>query len=203
MNVFSQNPDSSRSQQKAETASAILEAARDEFERVGFEGANIRSIAKQAGVSPGNVLHHFKDKKELLHAALFDELDRALRRALRFDPARPLLEDLGRFGRAVFKSYQARPTLSRTLLKESMFADGPWRARFLAQVADVQRALAERIGKTPELARSANPELLAAGWLSFFYFALIGWAQGAMPRPVELVEHLTAHHLAPHLKEKP
>jgi hypothetical protein len=34
--------------------------------------------------------------------------------------------------------------------------------------------------------------------LSFFYFALIAWAQGAQTPPVSLVSKLTAQHLAGH-----
>jgi hypothetical protein len=41
-----------------------------------------------------------------------------------------------------------------------------------------------------------STEAVAAAWLSFFYFALIGWVQGAHGTPLALVEHLFSQHLA-------
>ncbi|WP_319520657.1 TetR/AcrR family transcriptional regulator [uncultured Martelella sp.] len=43
----------------------ILEAALSVFSEVGFSGATMRAIAEEAGVSPGLIHHHFKDKESL------------------------------------------------------------------------------------------------------------------------------------------
>lgn len=43
----------------------ILEAALTVFSDVGFAGATMRAIADAAGVSPGLIHHHFKDKESL------------------------------------------------------------------------------------------------------------------------------------------
>ncbi|MFT3815572.1 MAG: TetR/AcrR family transcriptional regulator [Acidovorax sp.] len=43
----------------------IVEAALAVFSKVGFDGATTREIAKEAGVSPGLIHHHFKDKETL------------------------------------------------------------------------------------------------------------------------------------------
>jgi AcrR family transcriptional regulator len=188
-----------RQKQKATTASAVLEAARAEFERVGFEAANLRAIAKRAGVSAGTVIHHYGDKRDLLHAALFEELDLALRDALASVGTGPLEHQLSRLTKAVFKSYQRRPTLSRTLLKESLFAEPPWAKKFAGQTAQVHGALVklalDAIARE-ELKPELDAPLFAMAWLSFFYFGLIAWVQGAHPRPVALVEKLVAQHLA-------
>src|SRR4051812_49671972 len=128
MNAFNE-PTGSRAAQKAATARAVLEAARTEFERVGYEAANIRAIAKRAGVSAGTVIHHHGDKRELLHAALFEDLEATLRRALAglATGSENLIEQqLDQLTRAMFRYYRKRPALSRTLLKESLFADEPW-----------------------------------------------------------------------------
>lgn len=198
MNTFNEG---SRQARKAETAAAVLEAARDEFERVGFEAANLRTIAARAGVSAGTVLHHFGDKRELLHAALFDELDRTLTQALASPGEGPLEAQLERLAQAVLRSYQARPKLSRTLLAESLFADPPWAQRFAAQTGAVHVALAELVKQAiarRELQPTLDAVLFGVAWLSFFYFALISWAQGAHPRPLALVAKLTAQHLVGH-----
>ncbi|XAH25597.1 TetR/AcrR family transcriptional regulator [Xylophilus sp. GW821-FHT01B05] len=43
----------------------ILEAALAVFAHSGFSGTTMRDIAQQAGVSPGLIHHHFKDKESL------------------------------------------------------------------------------------------------------------------------------------------
>ena len=128
--MVDQKPLGPRAVQKAETARVVLAAARDEFERVGFEAANLRAIAASAGVSAGTVLHHFHDKRELLYAALFDGLSETFTQALKRPGPAPLERQLMGLTRAVFGFYEARPGLSRTLLKESLFAEGEWAKRF-------------------------------------------------------------------------
>ncbi len=182
-----------RALQKEATGKAVLEAAREEFERVGFEAANLRAIAARARVSAGTVLHHYGDKRELLHAALFDDLDETLRRALAELGPGPLETQLSGLTRAVFRYYQRRPKLSRTLLKESLFADGPWAEKFTAQVREVHGALVRLAGEAiarGELRPDVDGAMFAVAYFSFFYFALISWVQGAHGSPVELVEHL-------------
>jgi AcrR family transcriptional regulator len=197
------NEPGTRATQKAATAKAVLEAARAEFERVGYEAANIRAIAARAKVSPGTVIHHHGDKRELLHAALFEDLEETLREAIadleRSSRALPLAKQLGRLTRSVFAYYEKRPALSRTLLKESLFADPPWAGRFTAQVATLHAAivqLAVAARERGELRADADPALLGATYFSFFYFALIAWVQGAHPAPVAFVERLLGEHLA-------
>ncbi len=203
--MFSDSTLSIRATQKAATAKSVLEAAREEFERVGFEAANIRAIARRAGVSPGTVIHHHGDKRELLHAALFEDLDATLHRVLADLGDGTLLEQLSRLTAGVFRYYEKRPRLSRTLLKESLFADPPWAERFTAQVTMVHAAIARLAARAiarKELRADVQPALLGVAYFSFFYFALIGWVQGGHPQPVALVDHLLAQHLAG-LRPKP
>lgn len=199
MSNQSKRKDGTRALQKEATGKVVLEAARAEFERVGFEAANLRAIAARAGVSAGTVLHHYGDKRELLHAALFDDLDEALRRALgELGATGPLEAQLSALTRAVFRYYQRRPKLSRTLLKESLFADEPWARKFSDQVRMVHAVLArlaEEASARGELRPGVNGPLLAVAWFSFFYFALIAWVQGGHAAPVELVDHLVLQHL--------
>lgn len=187
-----------RATQKEATGKAVLEAARAEFERVGFDNANVRAIAARAGVSPGTVIHHYGDKKVLLHAALFDDLEDALQRALTGIKPGPLTAQLSHLTREMFGYYQARPKLSRTLLRESLFAEDPWAKRFTGQVARVHGVIvklgAEAVSRG-ELKKDADLPLLGAAWFSFFYFALLSWVQGANPSPVPMVEHLLQQHL--------
>lgn len=187
-----------RAVQKEETRRAVLDAAREEFERAGFESANLRAIAARAGVSAGTVLHHYGDKRELLHAALFDDLDATWRAALGNPGSGPLEKQLSRLTAAIFGYYQARPKLSRTLLKESLFADEPWATKFAGQIVyvtgEITRLAAEAVERG-ELREDCNTALLSAAWVSFFHFGQISWAQGAYPTPISLIDHLVQQHL--------
>ncbi|QRK08103.1 TetR/AcrR family transcriptional regulator [Archangium violaceum] len=188
----------SRATQKEATGKAVLEAARAEFESVGFEAANLRAIAARAGVSAGTVLHHYGDKRELLHAALFDDLEETLRSAVAGLGTGSLETQLSELTRTVFRYYQRRPKLSRTLLKESLFADEPWARKFNAQVHGVHGAivrLTEEASARGELRPGVDGAVFAVAYFSFFYFALISWVQGAHDSPVTLVERLVHQHL--------
>lgn len=197
MNVFNQTPNS-RVAQKTATGHAVLDAAREEFERAGFEGANLRTIASKAGVSAGTVLHHFGDKRELLYAALFHDLEATLAKVLADPGPAPLEAQLKRITRGVFRYYQRRPALSRPLLKESLFAEGAWAQRFAGQVGQahgVVARLTEEAVARGELRTGIAAPLFAVAYFSFFYFALISWVQGAHANPGVLVERLVAQHL--------
>lgn len=50
----------------------ILDAALDLFSHKGYGSTSVRDIAERAGVSTGNVYHHFPDK-ESVYQALFEE----------------------------------------------------------------------------------------------------------------------------------
>lgn len=188
----------SRAQKTLATREDVLKAARDEFERVGFDAANLRTIAARAGVSAATVLHHTGDKRELLYASLFSDLENTLSRAFDELNAEGLQEELLEVAERVFAYYRHRPKLSRVLLKESLFAEGPWSERFVGQVTGVHRKIAERVQRAVErgeLRTGADAVMVGTAWFSFFYFALIGWVQGSVSDPVDLVGRLFQQHL--------
>ncbi|MGO1991357.1 MAG: TetR/AcrR family transcriptional regulator [Corynebacterium sp.] len=62
-----------------QTRQDIVDAARRQFATHGFRGASVRSIARDAGVNPSLINHHFGDKARLLVATMalpFDPVDR-------------------------------------------------------------------------------------------------------------------------------
>jgi AcrR family transcriptional regulator len=187
-----------RTEQKEQTRQRLLAAAREVFEAQGFAGANLRLIAQQAGIAPGTIFVHFQDKRDLLHAALFEDLTRTLATALE-KPSGPTLEAwLTQLTDSMLGYYEARPTLSRILLQESLLADPPWSERFAAQVGEVHTAVvkrAEQAREAGQLQPDANLPLFAVAYISFYMFALIAWAQKTHPDPRSLVQHLTAQHL--------
>lgn len=176
----------------------MLEAAKARFESLGLEATSIRDVAKDAKVATGTVLLHFPDKKDLLHAAFYEELLDTWARAKALPPTKDLHADLCAIADAFFAYYAARPRLSRTLLKESLFADPPWQERFVGQIADVQARvvhLTEAAKRRGEFSLGLDAALLGAAFFSFYYFALLAWAQGGHPKPGQLFARLLGEHL--------
>ncbi len=191
-----------RETKKQATRARILEVARLHFERHGFEPANIRAIAEEADVAAGTVLLHFTDKLGLLHAALHDDLEELIESCLAA-PARVawrgrLLSRLTAIAKPFYAYYAARPTLSKILLRESLLAEPPWRERFTEQLTRVLArvvAIVEEAKANDEIDRSIDARLFAAAFSSFYYFALIGWVQGAVSDPLSLFKKLMAAHI--------
>jgi|GEM_PF-389773 len=194
-----ERPVGERALGKLATRARILEVAKQQLETLGFDGTSIRGVARAAGVATGTVLLHCADKRDLLHAALFEDLQLSWERARDEPGKRPLSRELPRLAQAFFDYYAARPTLSRALLRESLFADPPWSTRFAAQVADVHRhvaALADRAKQEGELQAQVDSNVFAASFFSFYYFALLAWLQGGHPAPGRLFEAMLTQHLA-------
>lgn len=198
--MFSKLPDMlSRTARKAETRVRILTAARHLFEADGFDATNIRRIADAAGVATGTVLFHFTDKLDLLHAALFEDLEAVLHDVTQAPPGRSLRQWLSRLVDRVLSHYEARPALSRVLLRESLLSGPPWAERFAGQMTRLHAAVAARSSvalERGEVRPDFQPSLFAGAFVSYYLFGLLAWAQGSHPAPRALVEHLADHHLA-------
>jgi TetR/AcrR family acrAB operon transcriptional repressor len=72
----------------------LTSIAIDCFARFGFQGTSIDRIARAAGVTKGAIYYHFKDKDDLLSAAVADRIQEFEQRVQRactgVDPARAL-----------------------------------------------------------------------------------------------------------------
>ncbi len=194
-----------RGQAKEATRARILEAAKEQLELVGFESTNIRGVARAAGVATGTVLLHFHDKRDLLHAAMFEDLEKTWAAARSSAGRRGLRGALSAVVKGFFDYYAERPALSRTLLRESLFAEPPWSQRFAAQIADVHRHVAGLVvdaKATGELDDAVDPDVFAASFFSFYYFALLAWLQGGHTAPQRLFERMLDQHLEPYLPKK-
>ena len=83
----------------------ILLAARKLFLSQGYNGSNLRDIAKEAKVSMGGIYHHFDSKEDIYNALIHDqEAPRALATISELfkDPIFP--ENLGDIGATIFHS---------------------------------------------------------------------------------------------------
>ena len=81
--------------QKEEVRNRIIEAAKQEFLRNGYRRTSMRTIAEQAGVTPGNIYAYFRGKADLLDVI-----------------TRPTLEELNRLIAEVSKGARiSKPTI--------------------------------------------------------------------------------------------
>lgn len=90
----------------------ILESALKLFSHRGYGATSVRDIAEDAGLSKGNVYHHFSDK-ETIFRALLDQYFQALsspefpfNRALATGTFPENLEELGKAARQTVKDYR-------------------------------------------------------------------------------------------------
>lgn len=123
------------------TVEAIVEAAAQTFERLGYEGATTNRVAERAGVSIGSLYQYFPNKDALLVALIEAHLDDAVARlrpvlgGLLADPP-PVPEGVDRLLGAMVELHAARPALHRVLLD-----DAPRPATLRDRLARDERAL--------------------------------------------------------------
>ena len=90
----------------------ILEAALELFSHRGYGATSIRDIADAAGVSTGNVYHHFRDKDAIFQELLtqywsaIESPDFVFNRALLSGPFPDNLEEIGQAARDMIVEYR-------------------------------------------------------------------------------------------------
>ena len=170
-------PTGRRKQQKEETQLLILETARALFGQKGFEKTTIREIAAQAGIGLGTMFNHFKGKDSLLAAALYDDIERNMERALKSLPEeKPVPDQLLHIARSFYTYYAGHPRLAKSYLKQVMFLDGDWGEildeqlwRFLGKVI----LLLEKAQEKGKIGPDADCETSATAFFSHYIFVLI------------------------------
>ena len=107
----------------------ILTAAQRLLTRNGSRGTTLGQIAREAGVSPAGLLHHFESKEQLLHAVLdARDADDLAAADFKADPIEQLEKAAIR--------YQRSPDLIgmfTVLLTENLNPDAPLHERFLSR----------------------------------------------------------------------
>lgn len=163
---------SRRSILKEETRKIILESARTLFNELGFDKASTRMIAKKAGVGVGTVFSHFPDKQSLLIAALLDDLNFIHEEALKTLPVDAhVCEKFLHLAEYFYSYYSKQPELSRTLLKEMMFAKGEWGKKLLShadQFVLFMSSLVEEAKQKGDISSSIDTKLCATAFFSYY-----------------------------------
>lgn len=116
----------------------VLDAALQLFSTQGYRGTNVREIADQAGVSTGNVYHHFEDK-ETIFRALLDEFW-ALTDSKRYPLTRVLTsgrfpDDLEQIGNAARDSVHEYRQYIALIYVDVIEFDGTHIRKFYAELA--------------------------------------------------------------------
>jgi AcrR family transcriptional regulator len=118
--------------------SQILDAALKLFAHRGYGATSVRDIAEEAGLSKGNVYHHFPDK-EAIFRALLDQYFQAMsqpdfpfNRALSTGTFPENLEELGRAARDTVRDYRDHVAL---IYVDVVEFDGSHIRKFYADMA--------------------------------------------------------------------
>jgi len=142
---------SARELKTAQTRSAIIESARDLFERRGFEATTLEQIAVGAGVHRQTVLRHFETKEEIalsIRIASFDAFVAALN-----DPDRQIsvIECWRNHIQISAEGVAKRRSLSRYhhFIRSDPRLFGRWLMLEVQFEEELERALAEEAGTDP------------------------------------------------------
>jgi AcrR family transcriptional regulator len=115
-----------RERSKLDKRRRISEAARAAFTEFGYERANMREIAKRAGVATGTLFLYAPDKRNLLLWILNDDLDditeTSFASLMALNPDAGLLEQLLFVFEARYRYWGADPDLSLHALQELIIA---------------------------------------------------------------------------------
>lgn len=98
-----------RERQRAETRRKILDAAREMFVRVGYEGTTMRAIAERIEYTPTAIYHHFPSKQALLAELCREDLASLAAAMERIGAVTDPVERLRRLGEAYVSFGLAHP----------------------------------------------------------------------------------------------
>ena len=169
-------PVSSRSRQKAETAAAILQAARELFAEQGYEATTTRAIAERAGVGTGTVFAHYPDKNHLLGETLRHEIQQVLKETLATLPAAQPLEDrLVHLSAGLLSYFIEQRQLARELIRHATFQEGEEAEAFNRMMRDFAMVCRQQIDAAIDdgtLLKAADARALARCYLAFHFFVV-------------------------------
>lgn len=153
----------------------VLDAALKLFSKQGFRGTSVREIADTAGISTGNLYHHFPDK-EAIFRTLLDEY-----REMTTEPSFPLrraflngtfpdnLEEIGYAARDAVRQYRSH---MRLVYVDVIEFEGSHIRAFYRELAQRMETQAEV--NPPRLREGVSPTsaMAAASRLFLNYFQL-------------------------------
>ncbi|CAN7554468.1 TetR/AcrR family transcriptional regulator [Phenylobacterium sp. LjRoot164] len=131
---------------KQQTRTKVLAAARRLFSEAGYEGATIRDIAAEAGMSTGAVFANFTDKSDLFREIMVADME-ALVEAMREGASRGRGVDdtLLKLFVAGYAFYKTRLPLARAAFGISWMPEQGQELRSLPPVLELQELFTEQL----------------------------------------------------------
>jgi AcrR family transcriptional regulator len=140
----------------------ILDAALKLFSHKGYGATSVRDISEEAGLSKGNVYHHFPDKETIFRALLdryfqaMSQPDFPFNRALSSGAFPENLENIGHAVRDVVRDYREYALL---IYVDVVEFDGTHIRKFYENMADRFGAFIKAAGMEEELQSKLAPGL--------------------------------------------
>ena len=100
----------------------IVQAARESFVEHGFAKASLRDIAERAGITHTGLLHHFRNKDEILAAVLAERDAEEWRQGADFIES---ADQLGPYFEQLLRHHQQAPELMRLWIELAAAASRP------------------------------------------------------------------------------
>jgi AcrR family transcriptional regulator len=155
----------------------ILEAALKLFSHRGYGATSVNDIAAEAGLSKGNVYHHFPDKESIFRALLdqyfqaMSQPDFPFNRALANGQFPDNLEELGRAAREAVSQWREHVAL---IYVDVVEFDGTHIRKFYEQMADRFESFLATHHIAPQLAEGLSPTsaVMLATRIFFNYFSV-------------------------------
>lgn len=157
----------------------IVRAARELFERRGFEGTTGRAICRRAGIGTGTLFSYVRDKRELLFLVFREDAERLLAGAPReLAPGQPVVEGLLALFRPFVAFYARHEELSALFVRELFFRreeETHGMAALTRELAGRARALLAEAVARGELRPDLDLETATVGVLAAYGFWIQGW----------------------------
>lgn len=175
---------------KAEaTARRIADAAGELLFTNGYGATTIAEVADAAEVAAGTVMLHFGSKSALATAAFADRIAATVDAASQSISGASMAADLESLVRPLFEWYRANETVVGDLLKEALFADGPWAAYYAATVARTVETLAKIVERHDPHRPS---QLVAESLLADYLLVVLQGLAGSFDSIDDQVDHFLA-----------
>lgn len=184
----------------------ILEAALQLFSHQGYRGTSVREIAEAAGVSTGNVYHHFPDKEQIFKTLLdqyWEEIrnpDIPFNRALYAGAFPDNIEELGHASREFVETHRDYISLIYVDVVEFEGSHirkfyGEMASRFEAFLASQAEHKETRSRLRPDVSTLSAMMMASRFYLNFFTVEILFGVPNHFGKPSEEVVRETAEIL--------
>ncbi len=174
-----------RERNKQDKLARIEAVARRLFATQGFDATTTRQIAKDAGIGAGTLFLYFPEKLDLVLHLFAKDIPEAAGRAFASAPEASFAAQVAHVFAGIYRQYDQDPALARVIVKELLFLEPQRRARLMSMTVPFLEglgALARAARSRGELRADVPPEEVATLLFGVYYFALVAWLGGIVPR---------------------